>query len=178
MGACRIQPRIGFLLVACLSRGLGQVAPSAAPSLENFFTPGVYESFFLEVRQLSRILTDGQANILTKPTIQEAIGLTDQEMRSLNALASDCLTEISPLRQAAPKLIFEARLRFVESGDSSAWLRQRLTDLDNQLNQAVSDHIQHLKVAFGDSRFQQLDAWVRSPESHHCFVSPCTGKKF
>src|SRR5260370_772963 len=80
------------------------------------------------------------------------------------------------LHEIVPTLIFESRLRFVESGDSSAWLRPRLTNLDNQISQIVSHHTQRLKVAFGDSRFQQLDAWVRSPQSQHCFVRPCTAE--
>jgi hypothetical protein len=173
MGACRIQTRIALLLAACLSLALGQIAPSPL----NLAAPLPYESFFRTVAQVYRFQADGHAEILTQPTLQEAIGLTDLEMEALHAVAFNCLATIRPLQETVPKLIFESRLRFVESGDSSAWLRPRLTDLDNQISQTLSHHIQRLKVAFGDSRFQQLDAWVRSPESQHCFVGRCTGEK-
>ena len=173
MGACRIQTRIALLLAACLSLGLSQIAPSPL----NLAALLPYESFFRTVAQVHRFQADGHADIFTQPTLQEAIGLTDLEMEVLRTVAFNCLATIRPLQEAVPKLILESRLRFVESGDSSAWLRPHLTDMDNQISQILSHHIQRLRVALGNSRFQQLDAWVRSPESQHCFVSPCTAEK-
>jgi hypothetical protein len=100
------------------------------------------------------VLRNERSSSLTQPPIQDLIGLTDQEMRVVNDLASDCVAKIGP----APT---EGALQLVESGD------------DLQTSRIVLEHVRQLNAALGASRFQTLDDWVRSPWAQHCFVTPC-----
>ena len=133
-------------LISCLGSGLCQTAPDTIS--------GIYASFFLTVAQAAN-------GSRTQRGIEAAIGLTDGEMRSLDAVAADYQARSRALNPG--RVIFEARLRSLESGeDSSEWLAQWLCELDNQGRQLVLDLIQQLKTALGDSRFSVLDTYVHA----------------
>jgi hypothetical protein len=55
----------------------------------------------------------------------------------------------------------------VESGSVSPSVEEKLRDLQNQWAQTILDHVQRLKAAFGEARFQRLDEFIQeSPCSH------------
>ena len=138
--------------------------------------PTVYESFFQQVVHFSQLQNslgvvsiNGQPTDLRQYKLQDAIGLTDQEARVLSTVASSCGAKISSFYDAAKRLIFEARLRLVES-ESDPQATQQLKELDDEHRQIVLAHVQQLKAAFGDSRFNGLDAFVRSGKQIESFL--------
>ena len=130
--------------------------------------PTVYESFFQQVvhfaelqNSLGVVSINGQPTDLRQYKLQDAIGLTDQEARVLSTVASDCGAKVRSFYDAAGPSIFDARVRLVES-KSDPQATQQLKELDDEHQQIVLAHVQQLKAAFGDSRFNTLDAFVRS----------------
>jgi hypothetical protein len=93
---------------------------------------------------------------------KDAIGLTDQESRVLNELASKYAAELGTLSEAERRLIFEMRMRMVGSENPSAQLSDQLEELDGQRSRLVLDYFHRLEAAFGDSRFRTLNDWVLS----------------
>jgi hypothetical protein len=69
------------------------------------------------------------------------------------------------LEKTVRPLMFEARMEFVESGAISPSLREKLDDLENQWDRTILDHVQQLKAAFGERRFQTLDDFIQSGKS-------------
>jgi hypothetical protein len=137
--------------------------------------PAVYLSFFRQVVWLkqasSPVLVNGQASALRQPTMQETLGLTENEAQILSALAADCELKSRPLDAAVRLSTFEARLRSIESEGASTSVAQQ-KNLDRQRDEMVQQYIQQLKVEFGDSRFEALDAYVRSKRAASSFFPP------
>jgi hypothetical protein len=66
-------------------------------------------------------------------------------------------------------VIFAARLRLIESpSDSEA--TQQLKEIEDQHQQIVLAHVQQLKSALGDPRFNMLDAFVHSGQQLFSFL--------
>lgn len=153
-------------LMGCFWPAVGQPAPD----------PATYEFFFRQVAQLKNVsgpvLLNGQTGSLTQLRPKDAIGLTDHESQLLNAVASDCDARIRSLDKAARPLIFEARLRLIESESPAPELTKQLKDLDNERTQTVLTHVQELRAAFGESRFKLLEAFVRSRKQAASFFPP------
>jgi hypothetical protein len=126
----------------------------------------------------SPILLNGEATTLKHLTVQEAVGLTDQETQVLNTFATDCEAKISRIDETVRTLTFEARLRSMESEGASELLVQRLRDLDKQRDDIVRDQIRQLETELGASRFEVLDAYVRSKKSPASFFPPVTPQGF
>jgi hypothetical protein len=136
----------------------------------------LYESFlgqivrFDQLRDLSL-----KAAVSRKPidpgaiTLQQIVGLTDQETRILTDVASDCQARVSAFDAQAKPEILRARLDLTESpGDSRA--TERLKQLQDEHEQVVTACIRELKGLFGDSRFGALDAFVRSERQLASFL--------
>ncbi len=100
---------------------------------------------------------------LKLPKLQDAVGLTDAEVETLNATAADCVTKIAVFEKAIGPLIFESRLEIADTGKNSDELARKLTDLDELRNQAILAHVQELKTALPPASFARLDAYVRAP---------------
>jgi hypothetical protein len=171
---------VAFGLTHCFWLGVSQQTGSDTPP-----DPAVYKSFFAQVVRLTQsivvtkpppLLINGQSSApivdgagtvvwtpaLAQPTAREAIGLTDQETLALNEVASDCQAKLDALKPATEHLVFEGRLERIRTEGTPAWLMQQLKDIERQRTQTVVEHIQRLKAAFGDARFEMLDSWVRS----------------
>jgi hypothetical protein len=138
--------------------------------------PAVYRSFFRQVAQLKQVsgpvLINGQASGLKQPTIQETLSLTENEAQILSGLAADFELKSRTLDGAVRLSTFEARLRSIESEGASTAVEQQRKNLERQRDEIVQDHIQQLKVEFGDSRFEALDAYVRSRRAGSSFFPP------
>ena len=165
-----------FLLLPLPKRFPGLRGPSkTAP------TPTLTVLSFSEVARLneasSRTQVNGGASSLVQPTAKDAFGLTDEETRILNELAADYESKNRLLTDAVRRLTWEARIRAVGSENIPAGLAQQLKGLEDQRRQMALDHLQRLRTAFGDSRFQTLHAYVRSKEMAGRFFPPDpTGK--
>ena len=85
--------------------------------------------------------------------------LTDSEMVILNRVAADCQSGLQPLDDGP--VVLEARMRFVESGEQQAdWLNPRLARLKTQRDDMVVKHVEELRAALGDERFQALETAI------------------
>jgi hypothetical protein len=178
-----------FWFGACQQTGSGDRTRRIAPD------PALYESFFVQVVQLKQsikvsgpTLHNGQPDVVvdgavvwtpiwTQPTDREAIGLTDQESLALNEVASDCQAKILSLNPAIDRLVLEARLERIRTESTPASLVKQMKDIEGQRTQMVLDHIQQLKAAFGDARFEMLDSWVHSRKEAASFFPPVTVEK-
>ena len=114
----------------------------------------VYESF------LGQVAT-WQVGGLPRPTPREAIGLSEQEAGALNALAAEYESKDRSYREAVGSLRLEALFQSIESGQASEKLARRMRDLGDEHTQMVLGQ-EKLRAAFGDSRFQVLQGFIRS----------------
>jgi hypothetical protein len=157
-------------IALALTGGLWQGACQSAPD------PDAFAAFLVEVAGLKNsaepVLVNGRPSELRRPSVREAIGLTEEESKVLAAVASDCAARIRALDAAAGNSVFDARLRMIESEADSQAL-QKVRDLRRNLNneraRIVSAHIERLRTAFGDSRFEVLNAFVRSRQGAPSF---------
>ena len=111
------------------------------------------------------------------PTIQAALGLTDQEMQSLSVIAADCESRLSAVRQSGSHLIFDARLEAIETGQTPVRAMQQLKDMDVRIGKLMEQSTQQLKSALGEAAFQKLDSWLRAGGANQCFVAPCAARR-
>jgi hypothetical protein len=142
--------RIALLLTLCALPAIGQDA---------------YKSFFLQVDQLSRV----KAELLAPPTIQDAIGLASEEMKTLNEVAAACVKALP----TTAGLVFEARMRAIDSGDlaeSSEWLAKRMKETEERAAAIVARHVEKLKAALGEAAFQKIETFIQSDGLRHCFA--------
>lgn len=179
---------VAFGLTGCFWLGVSQ-QPGSDTSRQNAPDPAVYESFFAQVARLTQsinvsgtTLLNGQPSaaivdgaviwtpIWTQPTAREAIGLTDRESRALNEVATDYQASLR-------YFVFETRLERIRTEGAPARLMQQMKDLESQRTQMVLNHIQQLKAAFGDARFEMLDSWVRSRKEAPSFFPPVQADK-
>jgi hypothetical protein len=167
---------ICYLWLVLCQTGFSQEPDQKAPD------PLTYLAFLRQVTALkpasSPILLNGEATNLRHLTVQEATGLTDQETEILNAVAADCEARISRIDETVRTLTFEARLRSLQSEGASEWLAQRLRDLDKQRDDIIRDQIRQLEAELGASRFEVLDAYVRSKKSAASFFLPVPPRGF
>jgi hypothetical protein len=166
-------------LTWCICPELCQTGLSQPPQ-RNLPDPAVYLSFFREVAWLKQapdpVLVNGQTSILRRPTIQEALGLTEEEAQMLNALAADCELKSRKFDDGIRRSTLEARLLAIASEGASERRPQQRKNLDSQRDEMVQDHIQKLKAEFGDSRFEALDAFIRSKKTGSSFFPPLTAE--
>ncbi|HWB83974.1 MAG TPA: hypothetical protein VG675_07530 [Bryobacteraceae bacterium] len=168
---------VALVLTGC-APGFCQLA-STDSSQPKPSDPAVFESFFHQVEELQHqsgpLLLNGRPSNLRRPTVQVATGLTDEEARILDAIASDCQTKLTSFDVSVRPFVFEARLQLMEP-ESAPEATQKLKDVESERGQIVLRHVQQLKAAFGDSRFQIVDTYVRSRKSGNDFF-PLTPNK-
>lgn len=165
-----------MLLLVSLCPIFSQTSSPEAPPKEKAADPAIYEAFFRQVVELQsfpdhptarvgiNIPLNGEVVNLIIPRIQDVIGLTDPEVKLLDAVATDSVA--GPKSFGKPSaMIFEARLQQIESGRTSDAVAQQLKELDSQHDRLIMDHVEQLKVALGNVRFQILDAFVHSSKS-------------
>ena len=169
MSVCIVRMGIAVWLAGCCCHGDCQTAPSAAAPRQEPSDYSIYDAFFQKVA-LQKDAPNGQPSLLNgQPTdlhflsIQEAVGLTDREMQALNGIATDCQAGIGALYRHNPHVVFDALMESIESGkDTSADMQQLSKDQENQRERMVLDHMQQVGAAFGDARFQELNARLRA----------------
>lgn len=168
--------RAAICLSVCSCPGLCQELPFASSSPLPLV--GVYESFFRTVVQRGRIAATPPEGPTAPPTsVQVALGFTDPEMLSLDAIAAASVVQLSAARQPATQWIFEARLEAIETGKESQKLTRQLKDMEVQVSRVIEQSRLQLKTALGEARFQKLDDWLHAGGANKCWVAPCTGLK-
>ena len=141
--------------------------------------PDLYQGFFRQVFALKSIgdhptarLANGDIVPMKVPTLQEAIGLTDEEVGHLNTTAADCLSQLSALDRTSSALIFESRLQSADTGKISDALALEMKNLEARRNKLVVDHVLDLKTALPPAAFEKLDAYVRAPAAEKKSLTP------
>jgi len=91
---------------------------------------------------------------------QEAAGLNDAEGQLLQEIVLDCLRALkeqdAKIRTSAEK--FRAQLR----PGAPILIPPELVQMDEVRKKIMSDHIERLREALGDTSFNKLDTYVRS----------------
>jgi len=164
----------------CCWQGVCQTGPSDNPIQQPASEASVFESFFSEVAQRKNAswptAPNGQSTGVKETTIQEAAGLTEREASILTEVAMDLEARMRSVNIGSA--IFEARLRSVESGQSSEELeRQLLRDMEERSRQMVMEHVQQLRTAFGDARFQTLYGYARARQKARTAVAAAAPRR-
>src|SRR5438094_6504247 len=85
---------------------------------QTVYDPATYASFFEQVARLKSggpVLLNGQDTGLILPSVQQTIGLTDDETAILQNLAVTCATKSRSFDEAARSGTFELRLQLIGS---------------------------------------------------------------
>jgi hypothetical protein len=157
---------IAVWLAGCFCHAVCQTNPSStAPQAPSDYS--LYSAFFERVAMDARFLTSNELPAdAPKPDVQDSAGLTDREMKALDAIAADCHTRVGAVYPRAGQSVFDALIEAIQSGkDTSVDVQQMLKDRDGQRERIVLDHVQQLRAAFGDARFQELSARLRAEEA-------------
>jgi len=131
------------------------------------------ESFFRTVDSRSRITEAPPAISDAPPTVQAALGFTDAEMRSLTAVAKAFLNRASSLRASSGEIVFQARLDFAETGKESETAKRQFKQMEAGLAEALTQAANQLRIALGDERYRNFDAWFQAGGATGCWVAPC-----
>jgi hypothetical protein len=95
--------------------------------------------------------------------------LTDQEMQTVKTIAADCqaATEAFYRQHPAPS-VFDALMESIETGqDNSEQVQQMEKDREDEAQRIRLRHIEQLRAALGDARFDALTTWLRAEEVAH-----------
>jgi hypothetical protein len=167
----RLIARTAAMVALCLVNGLSQAQQHDTESPD-------YARFLRQVAGLQGgrpILVNGLDTGLTHPFIQQAMGLTNQEVEILQALAVAYCKKVRTLDEAVRPLIFEARLRSIDLADPNALrIKQLLADIELQRGRLVQPVLDELRLQFGETRFEAVQAYIRSKKDGDFF--PSTGK--
>jgi hypothetical protein len=121
------------------------------------------EDFFVRLAaSLGPVLINGRVLPLSRPTIQESIGLTAQEAKVLTAISTDYESKRRSYYEAYLPLRREARFQSIESGQVQETLARRIQDVQNEHSQMALAQMFKVKTALGDSRFHALEVFLHS----------------
>lgn len=146
----------GLIVSICLCQ-TSAIGPEVLAAYDVFFQ-NLFAADHLAACFSCKVAPD--AKLLSLPKLQEAIGLTDEEMQIVRAQATAYQTKAGQFQVAVAPLRQEALLQSIESGHVSENLAQRIGQLQNEYTKTASDQIQELKTALGTSRFELLDKFV------------------
>jgi len=141
---------------------------------EDLPTYSPLESFLMTVDQRSRLTETPPPSTSIPTTIQTALGFTDSEMQSLNAIAKDFVHRASAVRAPSSEKVFQARLELAETGKESETLKEFTKQANAELAEALAKTMRDLRAALGDERYQKFDTWFRAGGATGCWVAPCS----
>ena len=119
---------------------------------------GADENFLVQVStRLIPVVINGKIIAPSHPTIQESLGLTEQEGKLLAAIAVDYASKNRSYNDVLRPLRREALFQSIESDKVSEELTRQIENLQNEHAQMVLAKMQELRTALGTSRFQALE---------------------
>jgi hypothetical protein len=155
----RISPRVAILIGLIASHGLCQTNTAEAtiqPTRQEDLLRAI--GLFVAYPIPDSIAASGYATRAP----HETLGLTDQEVEVLKAVAKDYQTKNELFVAAMRPLKMESLLQSLDAGQVAEGVARRIRDLQNEHSKMISDQIRRLEVALGVSRLDALDALVRS----------------
>jgi len=130
-----------------------------------------YNRFFSQVtttagpadapRIMRSALTGEKLAVSPKPSLQEAIGLSDKEAASVHEIATSARAEYADAYAEVSGVTLEGRLRALETGDFS-WVHAQEERIRQARRRAFDTAVGRLRGALGEARFQVVDAYVKS----------------
>jgi hypothetical protein len=147
--------------IACLICGLCYGQQNAPPS-------ETYASFFGQIARWKSgtpVLLNGHDTGIRLPSVQQTVGLTDEEVAILRPLAVACTAKIRSFDEGSRKAIFEANLEITDAGSMQARARQALKDIEDRRHQIVRSCVDDLRVKLGDVRFEVVQTYIRSRQN-------------
>lgn len=121
------------------------------------------EDFLVQVStNLVPVLINGKFTPPSRPTLQESLGLNDQESKIVNAIVLDYVSKNRVYGDVLRPLRREALFQSIESDEVSKELTRRIENLQNEHAQMVLAKEEEIRIALGASRFQMLEDFLRS----------------
>jgi hypothetical protein len=143
---------------------------------QNVPDPATYASFFEQVVRLKSgepVLLNGQDTGLTLQSVQQTIGLTDDETAILQTLAVACATKSRSFDGAARSGTFELRLQLIGADEpTQVRLRQALKDIEERRYRIVRACVDDLRIQLGEQRFEVVQAYISSRKNSGIFFPP------
>lgn len=167
MATAATRAGLALCAIAFLCPGYGQSSDPQPPP-QNIPDHLIYGGFLQHVYWAKRFeemrsrSDAGNKPPFPSPTMQEAAGLTDQEVQVLNKTADDYFTRTSAILKPFSK--FEIILQTIESGGMPSSLADNLERVEQERKEMISD-VRQLRERLGASRFEMLDAYIRQPEN-------------
>ncbi|HYP08921.1 MAG TPA: hypothetical protein VER03_22005 [Bryobacteraceae bacterium] len=136
----------------------------------------LYRLFFSQVSSLGEVSgpvsINGELVGLRTVTLQEAIGITDDEAVRLRDAANKCLNNINAVQSETRPWLFAARMDAIVSEQAAAVLAARMKDMDRRIGEIISGTLEDLKLTLGSETFRKLDEFItRNANPHHFFPS-------
>jgi len=172
--------RLSFVLKVIVSLGCFASA-SGQNRTSDVVQDRVYESFFREVvilperSEIVDVVLNGDMRIkMYQPSAQEAIGLNDQEGRTLREAALECIASIDALARASVDWRKEAFFQRIESGRASGELERRHQEMQAERLRIVTAAVEKLRRGVDARRFESLLAFIQSRRAERLFF-PAVG---
>ena len=117
----------------------------------------MYEHFFEEMKDF------GQRPLNAE--VYAWLNLSDQDRSALIAIARDLADQSCAIDRAIRPVMWEVRMEAIGSGKVAPGLQKKVRDLHTQWDRDVVQHVQQLKAALGETRFQMLEDFLRTGKS-------------
>jgi hypothetical protein len=167
---------LAFLLLGSVVRVFSQTGPA--------IDSAVYFAFFREAAghvvpppKSEPSTLNGEPTDLVPQSLQDAMGITDQEAKAVVDAATGCDEEINALEASAHALVFEARLRAANEEKPSDAIANRLRELEARRVGIIMSRVEHLKGALNAGRFRIVEDFIRSRQNDGVFFPAVHPKK-
>jgi len=153
-----------FFAFGCIFQLLCQSSPA-----QGELDPEVYRLFFQAAVAHAAVTTEsrpiglnGQLAVLSRFSVQDTLGVTDQEAQSVLTASAGCEQELGSLADSARALVFESRLLAANEEKPSEDIANRLKELDTKRTQIILSHLQRMKDLLGAERFKIVDNYIHT----------------
>jgi hypothetical protein len=171
-----LRTSVALLLLGAGSAIIGQTVPA--------IDSAVYLAFFREAAghvvpppKSEPSTLNGEPTDLAPQSIQDAMGITDQEAKAVVEAATGCEEEINALEASAHALVFEARLRAANDEKPSDAIANRLRELEARRVGIIVSHVERLKASLDAARFKVIEDFIRSRQNDGAFFPSANPKK-
>jgi len=158
-----------LMCVPLLLRAQTPLTPSQQQNVDNY---RLYSAFFSVIKVTDLMADKAEARGkdprgLTRKTIQTEARLTDTEYGAVRAAALDSNAQVD-LKLKQQQEVIQPFIPKVPGGTNyPPDVGRQVANLQREMLQIVLDHIQQIKTALGDTRFQRFDQYVRTSIGPH-----------
>src|SRR5258706_11750751 len=136
-------------------------------SQQGIATSTLYFSFFGRVKVIDAVADKveglGKDPLQkTRKTIEQEAQLTDQEWNSVRSISQDSNAATDANRKQSGDLLWQFKAQNPGLTSYPSELVAKTKALDRQLARIILDHVQQIRAALRETRFQQFDAYVHA----------------